>query len=474
MSGRQMAQTLPAGQRVDGGSQGAGSSLVTRPPELSHPSPAFDFGKIGIAGGSQGGGQQQQVAQVADITFSTGSREVHVPLMGIAQVTARTSPANVPNITWSLAAGTAQVASATAVSTTGAITFDPAQTPGTITVKAEQALPGGATVFVTRDLRLSSHPSGIGSTSDTGGAVAATDYGSVFDHSFTAAAGTTADIENVPVGEKFPALPNPNGTTHTFATPFGQLTLNTKNLAATPGNGLNWFVTGGGLGGTHDNVTMGRAGINLGSFLASASNPTPATPLSGATFDAGQELHWFCWQDSSWRLVAPVTHRRALINPSSGPKFRTTVNGTPHDDDYTGHPAIVQAMASPATIPPSVTGQPASTSTVSATTFPGTLPAGHSLRFSLRPPALGCTINATTGVLTAGTQTGVVTVRVRDLATANPNFDETQVTIAVPQAPPPQPVPPTTGGAAVGTGTTPEIPPADVPAETTEEGRPNS
>lgn len=437
--------------------------------------PGFDFGSVKIEGEAQGGGRAPQTPQLSGIRFSTGTHEVHVPLMGITQVTASTTPANLANIAWSLAAGTAQVAAATAISSTGVITFDPAQTPETITVQAVQTLPNGATVTATLDLTLSSHPSGISRTFDTNGAAGAANYGSVFDHDFTAAAGTSTDLENVPVGEKFPGLPNPNGTSHTFQTPFGQFTLNTKNLATTPGNNLNWFLTGGQLGGTSDHVTMGRAGINLGTFLASASNPNPATPLSGATFDVTQELHWFCWQDSSWHLVTSVTHRRELINPSTGPKFKVSVNNTPHEDDYTGHPAIVQATASPATIPPTTNAQAPSTATISATTFPDPLPAGHNLRFSLRPPALGCTIDAATGVLTAGSQTGTVTVRVRDQATANPNFDQTQVTIAVPAAPPPQPAPgPGGGSGGPGAGTPPSPTATDVAPEATEEEAPNS
>jgi hypothetical protein len=397
-----------------------------------------------LHGIGQGGGHAAPQG-LTGVTFSTGNLEVHVPLCGITQVVAGTAPANVA-VTWSLAAGTAQIAAGTQINARGEITFGQAQTGGTLDVTATET--GAAGRFFTRPLQLSSHPASINSTSviSPPATNAASLYGAVFDHDFASADGTTSSLENVPAGERFAALPNPTGTSHTFPTPFGSFTLQTAALPATPANGQNWFIRNGSLGGDHDTVTIGRAGINVGDFVASASKPNPTNTLP-VSFTIVQGLHWFCRQSSQWTKFVDVDHVRTLRNTSGAIEFVVSVNRQDNVDSYTGHPGIVNAHATPATIPPTASAASPSQTTVSADTLPSALPAGHALRFSIRAPALGCSINATTGVLTAGGQTGAITVRVRDSAAANPNFDETVVRIAAP-APTPTPTPgPGAGGA---------------------------
>jgi hypothetical protein len=447
--------------------------------------------QLPAAGLGQGGGQPRRAPPPpaagtcpANVTFSTGAHDVHVPLCGITNVTANTAPANIPGITWSLTAGTAQVGTGTTISNAGVISFDPAQTGGTLTIRADQpAAAGGGTCFATGTLGLHSHPTVINSTFVVGPpAGAAANYGAVFDHNFASADGNVSSLTNVAVGEQFSGVPNPTATVHVIpATPFGPFTLNTANL--TPDATNNWFVTNGSLGGNHDSITIERAAVNVGQFLASASNPTPANTLP-ASFTLTQGLHWFCRQAAAaarWTKFADVDHVRTLRLDASGTgvEFAVSANRMENVDSYTGHPAIINAQAAPATIPPTparARGAPApapSTTVISADPRPDPLPRGHQLRFAIRGNALGCTVNATTGLFTAGTRTGSVTVRVRDSAAANPNFDEVVVMIAAPAAQPapaqPAPGQPQPGPAQPapnpGSGATPPAPSSAVANE---------
>jgi hypothetical protein len=385
----------------------------------------------------------------SSIAFSTGNQPVHVPLCGITSVTANTTPANIPGIGWTLTAGSTAVAGGTAISSAGDITFGGGQTGGTLNVAANQSsATGGGTCFSSRPIALNSHPTGISSTFVIGApANAAQNYGAVFDHNFTSADGSIASLASVPVGEEFVGVPNPTGTSHVITgTPLGNFTLATANLTNNATN--NWFLQNGNLGGNRDTVTIGRGVINVGRFLTSASNPSPANTLP-AGFTIVQGLHWFCSQaatGSRWTRFTTVNHVRTLRLNSSGTgvEFAVSVNGVENVDLYTGHPAIVNARATIAAIPSTpakIGGKPAptpSTTTITADSRPAPLPGGHALRFSIRGPAHGCTINPTTGVLTAGSQTGTVVVRVRDSAAANPNFDEVTINIV---PPPPAPAP---------------------------------
>lgn len=406
------------------------------------------------------------VASVRPNIGSSGTTLAHVPPCG-SQPTIRftAGPAAAAPITWTLAAGTAAVAAgtppapgATAVAGTtlappppaaGAtpspadslvadLTLGAAQTGGTLEVAATNSLGGGMTITYP----LASHPTGITSTSVIGNPVAATDYGGVFDHEFTSNDGMAASLNNVAVGERFPNLPNPTTATHTFPTPFGDFTLSTGTLpdAASAGNG-NWFLTNAGqLGGSHDNVTISKSQIDIGRHLVSDSNPTPANPLP-AGFTVDQEFHWWCPHaaaGSRWTQFVPTTHERTLRMDASGTdaEFVAIVNGEENAIPYEGRTGVTNAVADTPTVAPSVAGGTANTVQISADKFPSS----RGVHFSIRGAALGCTINAATGVLTIGRQTGTVTVRVAN-ANGGPNWDEVQVTIANPQPAPPPPTP---------------------------------
>lgn len=403
------------------------------------------------------------------VTVSSGARPVHVPSCGPTPVTASRRPASAP-VTWSLANGSTQpgfpgaattVAAATSISnaagSSGTITVSPSQTPGFIVVTAT----GPTGCFASAPLNFASTPVGVGLTRVIGPlTTSATRYGARFENTLDAASGNPAHLLQVKVNERFSGLATPNAATHLVPTPFGNFTLH-SNPWSPNSDAPGWAVTASGVQGP-DNIGIERRFIDVGRFVSSASNPTPATTLTMATpvgFSVQQDLHWFCAQaaaGSQWVTppFARLTHTRHLMEVSGNLSFVTGIPApslAATSDPYTGQPAIIRAAATPnpvtvsATVPPGsprgTRPPPRNTTTVTADTLPSSL-AGlsgrHGLRFSIRGNPLGCSISATTGVVRVGTRPGTITVRVRDVNPTNRNFDEVPVTISTtPSAPPP-------------------------------------
>jgi uncharacterized protein DUF4157 len=410
------------------------------------------------------------------VSLSSGQRPVHVPSCGTRPVTAAQQPSNAP-VTWSLAAGATTtgfpgsptaVDPATSIDAAGAITVSPTQTPGFVVVTAT----GSAGCTASVPLNFASTPTGVGQTAVIGPlSTSATNYGAQFENTLNAASGNSADLFQVKVNERFSGLATPNASTHLVPTPFGNFTLNTNPW--TPNSDApGWAVTASGVQGP-DNIGTARTFIDVGRFVSSASNRTPTTTLSAATpvgFSVQQDLHWFCAQaavGSQWVTppFATLTHTRHLMLVSGDLTFVTGIPApslAAQSDPYTGQPAFMNAAATPnpvtvsATVPPGsprgTVPPPRNTTTVTADTLPSTLSGltgTHDRRFSIRGNARGCTIDATTGVVTVGTTPGTITVRVGDVDRTNRNFDETTVTIAAASSPSaPAPVPPaqTPGG----------------------------
>ena len=377
-------------------------------------------------------------AAPSTITFSFGNNPIPVPPAGTVPLTATSDqPATT---VWSLSDGSTPVAAGTTISAAGRIRVGAAQQPGTITVNAADATGAG----VTLDMTFSARPTGITSTSLV--SQPSGEYGHVFDHVLTSSSGKVAELEGVPIGEKFPLLATPNAATHDIPPPTfpfgGTFTLHTATL--TPDASNNWFATSSGsLGGTFDTVSLDPAGIDVGRFVRSKSNPSPPAALP-QSFSVEQHLHWFNPMAASpWVDFRTVTHKRELSEKSGVVTFTTTVNKLGDGGDaYTGPIAPRRVAATPATTPAS-TAAPASpppgaaapaarTVALTVDTLPDALPTGQSLSWSIEGPDLGCTIaaNATNpkqATLTVGTTAGKVTIRVTD-GNGN-NFDETVVTI---------------------------------------------
>lgn len=415
----------------------------------------------------------------ASIALSSGKHAVHVPACGTTPVRASHRPASAP-VTYALANGATQptfpgvattVAPGTTISnaagTEGTITVAPGQTPGYVAVLAAGAAgctaPANGFAVRIAQLNFASTPTGVGLTSVIGPlASSATSYGAQFQETLNSASGNSAHLSMVHVNEHFAGLATPDATTHVVPTPFGNFTLNT-NAWLPNSDAPGWDITASGIMGP-DNLAIDRSFIDVGQFVSSASNPTPANTLTDATpvgFTVQQDLHWFCPQaavGSQWIVppFATLTHTRHLWMSTGNLTFITGIPApslAATSDAYTGQPAIINAAASPnpvlvsATLPPgSPRGTPRptpNTATVTADTLPVSmagLTGTHGLGFRIRGAALGCTINATTGVVTVGTTTGTITVRVSDVNRANRNFDEVQLAI-VATLPPSSPVP---------------------------------
>jgi hypothetical protein len=369
----------------------------------------------------------------AGVTFNIGNHPAHVPSCGTQALTASAQPANIPNLAWSLQNDTVAVDANTTIAANGVITIAAAQNAGNIKARATRpAVGNNPSCWAEMTLPIRSHPTGITSTRVVGPpSNPAQDYGAVFEHVFTSNDGNVASLENVAVGERFPNIPNPTGAQHNnIPSPFGPFSLNTATL--TPNASNNWFLTSAGeLGGTHDNVTFQKAGVNVGQFLLSTSNPNPPNALP-VSFALDQDFHWYCRLSPAanrWTRFHGIQHERGLRQTGGNVEFFTKANQVERAEPYTGQPGIINARAVPNRVTRSPAAGPANTVTVRSDTLPDPLPAGHGLLFSIQGAALGSNVNANTGVFTAGQAAGQVRVRVRDSVAANNNHDETTITI---------------------------------------------
>ena len=403
------------------------------------------------------------------VRFSTGRQIVHTPACGGQTIQAIADPRGA-TVTWTLRAGTAALDAGTSIDAAGNITLGGAQVGGTIAARATS----GSGAWAEAELQLHSHPTGIASTSVAAPPPdAAHNYGAKFDHVFTSNDGNVASLENVAVGERFPNVPTPDAASHTITgIPFGNGTFQLATATLTPDASNNWFLTSvGGLGGTLDQVTIGHDGIDIGQHIASASNPTPANPLP-ASFSVQQDLHWYCPAapaTSRWNNFTSIQHERKLRLTGTDPEVVVSVNNQPQVDAYVGPTGVRNARATPATVVRS-SGRTPNTVQIAA----DALPSGRALHFSIQSASrLGCTINASTGVLTIGQTAGSIVIRVANRR-GGQNFDDVTVTITNPPAAtgtnPGATTSPAPQGALPGSAT----PEAAAPQPTAPEASPNS
>jgi Domain of unknown function (DUF4157) len=358
------------------------------------------------------------------IDFSwADDKPLMIPLCGPAQL--RTDAAGVR---WSLEPDPTAVAPGTTIDAQGVISIGPAQAAGQLLARATGAQDCAP---FERPIELRTHPVAIDSTRRAG-PPGANDYGAVFEHVFRSADGNVASLEGVAVGERFTNVPSPTQAVHVILPPqypFGaSFTLDTATL--TPGATDNWHLTAAGeLGGNHDTVTIGQAGINVGRFTQSASNPAPPRPLP-VTFTLLQGLHWYCPQAAAaarWRMPAfvVVAHSRTLRHQGGTVEFVTTVNRVEVVDPYAGPNAVFNLRAAPVSTPRSAAAPaPPRTVRINADTLPAALPAGAALDFSIVGPALGCAVAADpaddhAATLTVGQAAGEVQVQAADATGVN-------------------------------------------------------
>ncbi|MEJ2859493.1 MULTISPECIES: hypothetical protein [unclassified Saccharothrix] len=321
-------------------------------------------------------------------------------------------------VDWSLVAGTAAIGAGTAIDATGLVTFGDAQQGGTITIRAEHPTETG--VLSEIEVLLIKAPGGIDSTVDNSPALP-NEYGAGFRHTFAPlGGGAGSECEGGRVNEIFPGVPSPNDTRHRMpGTPFGTFVLHSNNPRDVH---AGWEIDASGQMMGDDYVTIGRDVVNIRPFITNTSNPAPPQTLP-AKISVTQNLRSPEVPTNTWRAAfATPEHKRELRETSPGtPEFVVTVNGVEHVDTYTGAAAVRNAQADPTTVAVST---PEATNTVAITAE--STPTDSPIRFRIVGPALGCTIDASTGQLTVGTRPGTIRVRA---SIDRRNFDEVTITI---------------------------------------------
>ncbi len=366
-------------------------------------------------------GEPAASVSVAGITLS--APKVSVPPSTGSTLKATATPSKATGVTFTVEKGSVTPTNVTIDASTGVITVSAGQQGGTVNIKATSD--DGA--FATMELRIVEKPVAIVSTSasSAGGSV----YGGQFTHTFSAPSGQASGLLGENINEKFDSLK--------AATGFGTFTL-AANASGSPG----WGLDGAGAMTGPDNVDIGKAMIDVGRFVKSASNPTPANTLP-VGFTMLQHLHAKSFPSGTLDATAfaEVNHVRTLTD-----KETFVVNaGMGHTDDpYTGPSAYTNAKASVSSVnasPPKpkapATGSWARNKVqVTADVIPGS---GTKV-FSLVGPKLGCEIDAATGEVLIGDQAGTIKVRV-SAGSGGTNFDEVSITITPAPAPTPTPKP---------------------------------
>lgn len=363
------------------------------------------------------------------------------------------------SVTWSLVAGTAAIDPGSTIDASGLVTLGGSQGGGRIKVKAADS--GGSGSTYESPVGLMKAPGSIASTRNSG-AVGGANYGAKFRHTFAAVGGGTgSECEGVRVNEIFSGIPTPMATAHAMTTPFGAFTLKTNDPAAIT---AGWVINTSGEMGGDDHVSIGN-GVDIRPLVKNTSNPTPADSLP-AKFSAVQDLRSMEVPTNTYGAAfASPSHVRGLREPSAGaPEFFVSANGLEHVDKYVGKPAVRNAAAASPTVvasePPAPKPKkgpaPAKPAPTTVQITAESTPTGAPLKFSIQGAALGCSIDAKTGLLTIGMTAGSVTVRAAEAQ--GRSYDE--VVVAITARPvPPVPAPP--GGAAApaapGSGKTSEL-----------------
>ncbi len=376
----------------------------------------------------------------ADVTVTPDTTSVP-PCGAVSTPVASSKPARLKGLKWSLRKNTADVAPGTAIDKTGRITFDRTQPAGQLDAVA--TVPGCGELW--RTFHLVSPPGAITATNVVGSIDART-YGGRFKHTFSSSDGKVTSLKNAHINERFIGVRDPAAAKHDIPTPFGVFTLHTNVLTPHPPTSAGWHLDDSGTMTTTDHIDIDKKFLNVGHFIASASNPSPSKVLP-QNFAVTQGLHWFCLPDGGWHMpyFTTVPHKRELRLAGDAAEVAVTVNGRETTDPYEGFPAFHNAKADPSSVtaspPPSKggKGKPKAdappTVTVDADTLPTSLDPPHGKHFSIQGSALGCKINQT-GTLTVGSTPGTVRVRIGDVTKlSNPNFDEVAVTITPPVMP---------------------------------------
>jgi hypothetical protein len=355
---------------------------------------------------------------VTGVTVS--APKVTIPLSAALKATAQ--PATATGVTFSVEKGSVDPSNVTIDGQTGAITIATGQRGGQIDVKATSK--DGA--WATAPLRIIEKPTGIASTSASGAA----NYGGQFVHTFNAPSGNSSGLQGENINEKFASV--------TAVTPWGGNFTLTANAAGSSG----WDLDSGGTMAGPDNVDIGAAGVDVGPFVKSASNPAPKGSLPQG-FTMTQSLHAKSFPSGTLDGAAftTVPHKRTLV---AGPNFEVEAGSGKITEAYSGPSAVTNAAATPANVmasaPKPKTGDwKRNKVTVTADAMPST----RAKTYSITGKDLDCSVDAN-GEVSIGSTAGSITVRIR---ASDRNYDEVVITIAEYKAPSPQPKNAETGDA---------------------------
>ena len=316
-------------------------------------------------------------------------------------------------IKWSLENGTVAAAGGTKIDeSTGAVSVDAKQPGGKLKAKATNAVSWGDGEF-----RVIEKPKDIASTSSS----TATGYEAHFKHTFNSAGAGQSGLEDANINEKFDSL--------TAKTPFGPDFTLTANRVGSAG----WFLSSAGEMNTVDKLSISVAGVDAGPFVKNASNPAPAKQLPQG-FTMTQKLHFRTFPSDKLE-DAPFTttpHERELVEKDGKLMMRIGAGGVSEHVPYAGPAVFRNAKADTATVVASgakpAKGKWAQNEVQVSVDGEGKDAAP---KFSLVGEKLGCSVDATSGLVKIGDKPGTITVRGGNAK----NYDEVVITISAPPAP---------------------------------------
>jgi hypothetical protein len=359
-----------------------------------------------------------------------------VPMESGVALNATMAPSNATDVTLSVLPDTAKVDAGTKIDPAGSITVGAGQTGGK--VKVQGAQPDGTTKATL--VLFSAVPGKFASTTATR-ISAAGKYGGLFRHTFTSPAGGPTALEGSHVNEKFAAA---KGTNLSLTGP-PLAAKDALNIAVNDPDSpsVGWTLDSSARMIDPDTISWADKLPDARPFVKNASNPKPATTLPQA-LTATQDFRNLSFPSKKYgsTVVDSTTHRRALEDRKDGGEDRvkaiTSANQVEVVDDYAGPTVFRYASADPASIPVATPAPPGGTAAKPTKSRISVKKDGKSAseNFELRDPKRGCTVDGF-GLLTPGTETGTVTVRVGD----GTNFDEVTVTITA-AAPAPAPTKP--------------------------------
>ena len=259
-------------------------------------------------------------------------------------------------------------------------------TSGTITARA--AATNFPNCFTEKSLLIRARPFALIS-STASPANMSNAYGGGWTHTFSS---TYGSLNGVQISEKVQTLP---------PDPFG------LNYNVQPGGQNVWTLSGSGIMTTPDYYIVGIGFINALLFL-----PSPPNAGLPQSTNLHQWYYWWCPLDNIWNpFTGPANIDVMLSQQGNNLAVTTSAYGQSITDTYVGPAVLNNFILNPSQIP----ANGSSTSQASVTI----LPTGRSVIWSISGSSLGCTINPNSGLVTAGTQTGTITIRATDATYPN-------------------------------------------------------